>query len=161
MTTARSGKLILRAGVGFDHVAGSIEMHIAPLLYGAPQLHVHPSAILSDPLRYLRLIEEKVSAIDPILIYSQLIILFLKSIEIAFAPNFLLAKLTRDLEKRNELFGTFNLSSLRRINSGGEAVVSKTAQAFSATLKNLSDDPNWSFVISAGFGMTETWLVQV
>ena len=58
--------------------------------------------------------------------------------EIAFAPNFLLAKLTRDLEKRTELFGTFNLSSLRRINSGGEAIVSKTAQAFATTLKNLS-----------------------
>ena len=58
--------------------------------------------------------------------------------EIAFAPNFLLAKLTRDLEKRTELFGTFNLSSLRRINSGGEAVVSKTAQAFATMLKNLS-----------------------
>lgn len=123
--------------VGFDHVAGSIEMHLAPFLYGASQLHVHPSAILSDPLRYLRLIEEK-------------------SIEIAFAPNFLLAKLSRDLEKRNELFGTFNLSSLRRINSGGEAVVSKTAQAFAATLKNLNKDSNSSFTIAAGFGMTET-----
>ncbi|KAI6026071.1 atromentin synthetase [Pisolithus marmoratus] len=123
--------------VGFDHVAGSIEMHLAPLLYGASQLHVHPSAILSDPLRYLRLIEEK-------------------SIEIAFAPNFLLAKLARDLEKRNELFGAFNLSSLRRINSGGEAVVSKTAQAFAATLKNLNKDSNASITIAAGFGMTET-----
>ncbi|KAI6156976.1 atromentin synthetase [Pisolithus tinctorius] len=123
--------------VGFDHVAGSIEMHLAPLLYGASQVHVHPAAILSDPLRYLRLIEEK-------------------SIEITFAPNFLLAKLTRDLEKRNELFGSFNLSSLRRINSGGEAVVSKTAQAFAATLKNLAKDSNSSCVISASFGMTET-----
>ncbi|KAI5986032.1 hypothetical protein F5J12DRAFT_868787, partial [Pisolithus orientalis] len=123
--------------VGFDHVAGSIEMHLAPLLYGASQIHVHPAAILSDPLRYFRLIEEK-------------------SIEITFAPNFLLAKLTCDLEKRNELFSTFNLSSLRRINSGGEAVVSKTAQAFAATLKNLAKDSNSSCVISAGFGMTET-----
>ncbi|KAG6335181.1 hypothetical protein ID866_3907 [Astraeus odoratus] len=123
--------------VGFDHVAGSIEMHITPLLSGSSQLHVHASVILSDPLRFLRLIEEN-------------------SIEIAFAPNFLLAKLTRDLEKRNDLFGTFNLSSLRRINSGGEAVVSKTAQAFATTLKNLASDSTWSFVISPGFGMTET-----
>ncbi|KAG8215469.1 hypothetical protein J3R82DRAFT_9091 [Butyriboletus roseoflavus] len=88
--------------VGFDHVAGSLEMHFTPLIYGASQLHVHASAILSDPLPYLRLIEEK-------------------SIEIAFAPNFLLAKITRDLEKRTDLFGKFNLTSLRRINSGGEA----------------------------------------
>ncbi|KAG9315585.1 atromentin synthetase [Chiua virens] len=124
-------------GVGFDHVAGSLEMHITPLLYGASQLHVHASAILSDPLRYLRLIEEK-------------------SIEVSFAPNFLLAKLTRDLEKRTELFGQFNLSSLRRVNSGGEAVVSNTAVAFHKTLKNLAKNGDASFVISAGFGMTET-----
>ncbi|KAF9244493.1 atromentin synthetase [Melanogaster broomeanus] len=123
--------------VGFDHVAGSLEMHLTPLLYGASQLHVHASAILTDPLRYLRLVEEK-------------------SIEIAFAPNFLLAKLTRDLEKRTELFGQFDLSSLKRINSGGEAVVSSTARAFTSTLKNLAKDGNASFVISAGFGMTET-----
>ncbi|KAF9230294.1 atromentin synthetase [Melanogaster broomeanus] len=123
--------------VGFDHVAGSLEMHIAPLLYGAPQLHVHASAILSDPLRFLRLIEEQ-------------------SIELTFAPNFLLAKLTRDLETRSDLFGKFDLSSIKRINSGGEAVVSSTAQAFSKTLKNLAKDGNASFVISAGFGMTET-----
>jgi acyl-CoA synthetase (AMP-forming)/AMP-acid ligase II len=82
-----------------------------------------------------------------------------QSIEVAFAPNFLLAKLTRDLEKRNDLFGTFNLASLRRVNSGGEAVVSSTAVAFSRTLKNLAKNGDASFVISAGFGMTETWQV--
>ncbi|KAG2136556.1 atromentin synthetase [Suillus bovinus] len=124
--------------VGFDHVAGSLEMHITPLLYGASQLHVHASAILADPLRLLRLIDEK-------------------SIELTFAPNFLLSKLTRDLEKRVDLFGTFDLSSIKRINSGGEAVVSKTAQAFAATMKQLSKNPSAvSFVISPGFGMTET-----
>ncbi|KAG1842374.1 atromentin synthetase [Suillus subalutaceus] len=124
--------------VGFDHVAGSLEMHITPLLFGASQLHVHASAILADPLRLLRLIDEK-------------------SIELAFAPNFLLSKLTRDLEKRTDLFGHFDLSSIKRINSGGEAVVSKTAQAFAATMKQLSKNPSAvSFVISAGFGMTET-----
>ncbi|KAH7920992.1 acetyl-CoA synthetase-like protein, partial [Leucogyrophana mollusca] len=124
--------------VGFDHVAGSLEMHIAPLLFGASQLHVHASAILSDPLRFLRLIDEQ-------------------SIELAFAPNFLLAKLTRDLEKRTDLYGTFDLSSIKRINSGGEAVVTKTAQAFAATLKKLGrDSEKVSFTISPGFGMTET-----
>ncbi|KAG1828243.1 atromentin synthetase [Suillus variegatus] len=124
--------------VGFDHVAGSLEMHITPLLFGASQIHVHASAILSDPLRFLRLIDEK-------------------SINVAFSPNFLLAKLTRDLEKRTDLIGTFNLSSIKRINSGGEAVISKTAQSFVAVLKKLAQDPlKVSFVISPGFGMTET-----
>ena len=84
---------------------------------------------------------------------------YIQSIEIAFAPNFLLAKVTRDLENRNDLFGKFNLSSLRRVNSGGEAVVSSTAVAFSKTLRNLAKNGDASFVISAGFGMTETWYV--
>lgn len=100
---------------------------------------MHVSVILSNSLRFLRLIDEK-------------------SINIMFAPNFLLAKLTRDLEKSADLFGTFNLSSVKRINSGGEAVVSKTAVAFVTTLKNLCrDSSQLSFVISSRFGMTETW----
>ncbi|KAH7906570.1 atromentin synthetase, partial [Hygrophoropsis aurantiaca] len=104
--------------VGFDHVAGSLEMHITPLLYGASQLH---------------------------------------SIELAFAPNFLLAKLTRDLEKRTDLYGAFDLSSIKRINSGGEAVFTKTAQAFTATLKKLGrNSESVAFTVSPGFGMTET-----
>ncbi|KAG0696521.1 atromentin synthetase [Suillus ampliporus] len=124
--------------VGFDHVAGTLEMHVTPLLYGASQVHVHASVILSDSVRLLRLIDEN-------------------SIGLAFAPNFLLAKLTRDLEKRTDLYGSFDLSSIKRIISGGEAVVSKTAKAFAATMKKLSKNPSAvSFIISAGFGMTET-----
>ncbi|KAG2035527.1 atromentin synthetase [Suillus americanus] len=124
--------------VGFDHVGGSLEFHITPLLHGASQLHVHVSAIITDPLRLLRLIDEQ-------------------SIQLAFGPNFLLSKLTRDLEKRSDLFGCFDLSSIKRINSGGEAIVSKTAQAFVAMMKKFSKNPSAvSFVIAPGFGMTET-----
>ncbi|KAH7919113.1 atromentin synthetase [Leucogyrophana mollusca] len=124
--------------VGFDHVAGSLEMHMAPLLFGASQLHVHASAILSDPICFLRLVDEK-------------------SIHLAFAPNFLLAKLTHDLEKDSDMCGRFDLSSIKRINSGGEAVVTKTAQAFTMVLKKLARDPSRvSFVLCPGFGMTET-----
>jgi acyl-coenzyme A synthetase/AMP-(fatty) acid ligase len=114
-------------------------MHLVPLLFGASQINVHASAILYDPLRFLRLIDEH-------------------GINIAFSPNTLLAKLARDLEKKSDLIGTFDLSSIKRINSGGEAVVSKTAQSFVAMLKKLARDPfKVSFVISPGFGTTETW----
>jgi hypothetical protein len=34
-------------------------MHGTPLLFGASQLHVHASAILADPRRFFRLIDEK------------------------------------------------------------------------------------------------------
>ncbi|EIW74202.1 atromentin synthetase [Coniophora puteana RWD-64-598 SS2] len=124
--------------VGFDHAAGAVEMHVAPLLFGSSQLHVHASVILSDVAQFLRLIDEK-------------------SVDVSFAPNFLLAKLARDLERRTDLVGRFDLSSLRRMNSGGEAVVSKTAQTFVEVLKKLSYNPERvSFITSAGFGMTET-----
>ena len=69
----------------------------------------------------------------------------------------MLAELTRDLEKRSDLFGTFNLTPLGRVNSGGESVNSSTTVAFSRTLKKLNRDGNASFVISTGFGMPETW----
>ncbi|KAG1729452.1 atromentin synthetase [Suillus lakei] len=124
--------------IGFDHVGGSLEFHITPLLYGASQLHVHASALLGDPLWLLRLIDER-------------------SIELAYIPNFLLSKLTRDLEHHTDLFGCLDLSSIKRINSGGEATVSKTAQAFVATMRKFSKNPSAvSFLIASGFGMTET-----
>ncbi|KAG1865970.1 atromentin synthetase [Suillus subluteus] len=126
--------------VGFDHVGGSLEFHMTPLLYGASQLHVHASAIITGPLRLLSMLKSNY-----------------RSIQLAFAPNFLLSKLTRDLEKRSDLFGCFDLSSIKRINSGGEAIVSKTAQAFVAMMKKFSKKPSAvSFVIAPGFGMTET-----
>ncbi|KAG1743826.1 atromentin synthetase [Suillus lakei] len=111
-------------------VAGSLEMHITPLIYGASQLHVHASAILADPLRLLRLIDEK-------------------SIELTFAPNFLLSKLTRDLEKRTDLFGGSTVEEKRSFP--------RPRKQFAATMKQLSKNPSAvSFVISPGFGMTET-----
>lgn len=73
-----------------------------------------------------------------------------------FAPNFLLAKLQRDLGHREDLFGTFDLSSFKRINSGGEAIVSNTAVAFCRTLKNLAKNGDAPFIMAPGFGMTET-----
>ncbi|KAG8215820.1 hypothetical protein J3R82DRAFT_7759 [Butyriboletus roseoflavus] len=112
-------------------------MYFTPFLYGASQLHVHMSAILSNSLLYLCLIKKQ-------------------SIKITFTPNFLLAKVTHDLKKCNDLFGKFNLSSLRHVNSGGEAVVSSTTVAFSRTLRNLTKNGNALFIISIGFDMTET-----
>ena len=79
-----------------------------------------------------------------------------------FAPNFLLSKLAKDLSaKASQLQGSFNLSSLKRINSGGEAVVTSTVKAFFEALNLIrapgSDD--LTIEMAAGFGMTETWLV--
>ncbi|KAH0836365.1 hypothetical protein J3R83DRAFT_7936 [Lanmaoa asiatica] len=62
-------------------------------------------------------------------------------------------KLTRNLEKRNDLFGTFNLTSLGCVNSSGKAVVSSTAVAFSRTSKTLTKNGDASFIISASFNI--------
>jgi acyl-CoA synthetase (AMP-forming)/AMP-acid ligase II/thioesterase domain-containing protein len=128
--------------VAFDHVAGSLEMHFTPLLFGASQVHVDAATILSDPILFLRFIDEY-------------------KISLTFAPNFLISKLARDLSssKLSHLNGTFDLSSLRRINSGGEAVVSSTVTSFLQALNNVrggAQRENIVVEVSAGFGMTET-----
>ena len=81
---------------------------------------------------------------------------------LTFAPNFLLSKLAKDLSARaSKLQGSFNLGTLKRINSGGEAVVTSTVKAFFEALNLVrapgSDD--LTVELAAGFGMTETWLV--
>lgn len=77
-----------------------------------------------------------------------------------FAPNFLISKLAKDLSARaSQLKGSFDLSSLKRINSGGEAVVTSTVKAFCEAL-NIVRAPgldDLTLEMAAGFGMTETW----
>jgi len=78
-----------------------------------------------------------------------------------FAPNFLISKLAKDLSaKASQLKGSFDLSSLKRINSGGEAVVTSTVKAFCEALNAVRNPgcDDLTVEMSAGFGMTETWL---
>jgi acyl-CoA synthetase (AMP-forming)/AMP-acid ligase II len=90
----------------------------------------------------------------------------LQKVSLTFSPNFLISKLATDLSspKLSHLHGTFDLSSLKRINSGGEAVVSSTVKSFLETLHAVTGGvANGDRVIefSAGFGMTETWYAGV
>ena len=81
-----------------------------------------------------------------------------------FAPNFLISKLAKDLSaKASQLKGTFDLSSLKRINSGGEAVVTSTVKAFCEALNAVRNSGCGDLTVemSAGFGMTETWLAAL
>lgn len=79
---------------------------------------------------------------------------------VTFCPNFLLSKLAKDLSAQaSKLKGSFDLSSLKRINSGGEAVVTSTVKAFCEAL-NVVRAPgldDLTVEVAAGFGMTETW----
>jgi len=77
-----------------------------------------------------------------------------------FAPNFLLSKLAKDISaKASQLKGSFDLSSLKKMNSGGEAVVTSTVKAFFEALNvvRASGSDDLTIEMAAGFGMTETW----
>ncbi|KAK9747310.1 hypothetical protein K7432_018139 [Basidiobolus ranarum] len=92
--------------VGCDHVAGLIENHITPLVAGANQVQVAASVITLEPLTLLDIAE-------------------VFEVGYTFAPNFLLANIEKDLRTKLQATSSqaplYNLSKLKRINSGGEA----------------------------------------
>ncbi|WP_246126429.1 non-ribosomal peptide synthetase [Embleya hyalina] len=114
--------------VGFDHVAALLECHLLPVFAGASQVHASPAAILDEPLDFLRLIARH-------------------RVTVTFTPNFLLGLLNSD---RYRLSAEVDLSCLRHIVSGGEAVPCATGTAFLAKF-GLADGVLWP-----AFGMTET-----
>jgi thioesterase domain-containing protein/acyl carrier protein len=118
--------------ISFDHIA-AIEGHLLPLSLGATQVLARPGLVLSDPLELLRLIDAH-------------------RVTWTFAPNFLLAQIVKALARtRGDL--SLELSSLRHLVSGGEAVVVATARRFVSELERYGLSPD---VVRPAFGMTET-----
>ncbi|WP_207850253.1 AMP-binding protein, partial [Pseudomonas sp. 21_B] len=106
---------------------------------GAVQLHVEAAAVLTDPLRFLRLVSRY-------------------RVTMTFSPNFLFGQLNAALEAMGDEAlaawrGAVDLSSLRHVVSGGEAIVVATGQRFLDLLApcGLARDALWP-----AFGMTET-----
>ncbi|MEV5596388.1 non-ribosomal peptide synthetase [Streptomyces sp. NPDC052496] len=128
----RSGDTTLN-WISFDHVAALLECHLLPLSVGATQIHIGPEAILEDPLRFIRLIDAH-------------------RVTVTFTPNFLLGYINSALERPPADFAP-DLSCLRHIVSGGEAVVCATGLTFLDRLApyGLSRGAVWP-----AFGMTET-----
>jgi len=125
--------------ISFDHVAALLEAHMLPLYVGAEQLHVDPALILADPLQFLRLIDRF-------------------RVSMTFAPNFLLGQINAAVEAKHSAVTrgaalTVDLSCLRHIVCGGEAIVVETGRRFLELLApyGLSHDSIWP-----AFGMTET-----
>jgi acyl-CoA synthetase (AMP-forming)/AMP-acid ligase II/thioesterase domain-containing protein len=119
--------------VSFDHVAALLECHLLPLYAGATQLHVEASVVLGEPLEFLRLISRH-------------------GVTMTFTPNFLLGLLNAAADRLEES-GPVDLSRLRHIISGGEAVVRTTGETFLRRFAphGLRPDALWP-----AFGMTET-----
>lgn len=121
--------------ISFDHVAALLECHLLPLYLGAEQLHVEAATILGEPLEFLRLISRY-------------------RVTMTFTPNFLLPQLVAGSGQPGGSGGEeFDLSCLRVIVSGGEAVVCATGEAFLDRFAayGLARSALWP-----AFGMTET-----
>lgn len=117
--------------IAFDHIA-AFEAHLLPLSVGAAQVQALPQYVLADPLRFLRLAAAH-------------------GVTLTFSPNFLFGEINKALTEAGDL--GIDLSALRHILSGGEAVVCATARGLLDALApyGLSRD-----VIVPAFGMTET-----
>jgi acyl-CoA synthetase (AMP-forming)/AMP-acid ligase II/thioesterase domain-containing protein len=118
--------------ISFDHIA-AVEMHLMPLLAGASQLHVGPQFILSEPLRFLKLIDSF-------------------RVTVTFTPNFLMGKINDAIAQESHDL-PIDLSSIRHIICGGEAVVCATGRRFLDQLEPFGLDRK---VLLPAFGMTET-----
>lgn len=115
-----------------DHVGGVVMFHLRDIVLGAEQVHAATSWVLADPLRWMQLVDEY-------------------RITNTWSPNFA-EGLVAD-EAHRLLPGQWDLSCLRHVLNGGEAVLSDTVRRFVDALapQGLSRDavrPSW--------GMSET-----
>ncbi|MGI8312569.1 alpha/beta fold hydrolase [Saccharopolyspora hattusasensis] len=121
--------------VSFDHVAALLECHLLPLYAGAQQVHVEPQVVLGEPLEFPRLISHH-------------------QVTVTFTPNFLLGLVNTAVSALPDPAAEqLDLSRLRHIISGGEAVVRTTGEAFLDLLAPYGLAPT---ALWPAFGMTET-----
>lgn len=123
--------------ISFDHIAALSEVHFLPLYVGAMQLHVDPASILAEPLLFLRLLDRY-------------------RVSMTFTPNFLLGQINAALQSTATGSSEplcLDLSCVRHIVCGGEAIVVETALRFLSLLEPywLARNAFWP-----AFGMTET-----
>ncbi|MFF4500609.1 alpha/beta fold hydrolase [Streptomyces sp. NPDC001401] len=121
--------------VSFDHVAALLECHLLPLYAGSTQLHVEAPVVLQEPLNFLRIVSRF-------------------GVTMTFTPNFLLGLINPQADRLDEEDGDgLDLSRLRHIISGGEAVVRTTGETFLSRFApyGLRADALWP-----AFGMSET-----
>lgn len=119
--------------VVFDHVACLCEAHLLPLYVGANQLHAEPGTVPAEPLLFLRLISRY-------------------RVTMTFAPNFLFRHINNALLSTTTPLA-LDLSCLRHIISGGEAIVVETGRHFLELLARYGLTRN---ALWPAFGMTET-----
>jgi len=115
-----------------DHVGGLVMFHLMDLFTCASQIQVPTDLILQNPLKWLHLIERFRATIT-------------------WAPNFAFG-LINDHEEEIQS-GQWDLSSMRFILNGGEAIVAKTARRF---LELLAPHGLRADAMHPSWGMSET-----
>lgn len=115
-----------------DHVGGIVMFHLMDLFSRAHQIQVPTEVILQDPLKWLDLIERHRATIT-------------------WAPNFAFG-LVNDHEQVIAA-RKWDLSSMRFILNGGEAIVPKTARRFLQLLASHGLRPD---AMHPSWGMSET-----
>lgn len=121
--------------VNMDHVANLVHCHLFAIISGISQVHMAAADAIAEPVQLLNLLSRH-------------------HVSRTFAPNFLLAKLSRVLQSGNtqNLDQNLNLEALY-IDTGGEANTVDVCVTLQSLLKQHGA-PN--DVISPSFGMTET-----
>ncbi|KAL2194754.1 hypothetical protein P885DRAFT_71161 [Corynascus similis CBS 632.67] len=121
--------------VHMDHVANLVHCHLFAIASGISQIQVPAANVLVDPAQLLNLISRH-------------------RVSRTFAPNFLLAKLRRQLEagKTDTLDADLNLETLF-LDTGGEANVIEVCAALQPLLARYGAPQD---VFKPSFGMTET-----
>lgn len=115
-----------------DHVAGIVYFHLRDMATGCKQVQVPTQMVLQDPLNWLDLIDKTKTTIT-------------------FAPNFafgLIINLADEINRRR-----WDLSSLRFLLNGAEAIVSGTARKFLQLLIPHGLAPSSMYPV---WGMSET-----
>ncbi|MEL6603508.1 MAG: SDR family NAD(P)-dependent oxidoreductase [Cyanobacteria bacterium J06614_10] len=126
-----------------EHVASLVMFHFTQVYLGCEQIHVAREQVLKNPLTWLDLLARyRVSA--------------------TWAPNFAYGLVNDQLEKaatekkeqsQNSKERSWDLSAVRWMGNGAEAVVGQTARRFLQLLEPYGLAPT---AVSPGYGMSET-----
>ncbi|MBD1912333.1 MULTISPECIES: type I polyketide synthase [unclassified Leptolyngbya] len=115
-----------------EHVASIVMFHLTPIMLGCEQIQVANEWVLQDPLRWLDVLERyRVTA--------------------TWAPNFAYGLINDRAEALSQR--QWNLSTIRWMGNGAEAVVGKTTRRF---LELLAPHGLSKTAVSPGYGMSET-----
>lgn len=114
-----------------EHVASLVMFHLTQVYLGCEQIQVKSELILQNPLKWLDLIDQY-------------------RVTTTWSPNFAYNLVN---ERLGDTLHNWDLSCLRWMGNGAEAVVGQTTQRF---LELLQPYGLLSTVVSPGYGMSET-----